>query len=56
MSEFPEWVERHLGWSLSYEDSKIVHQEMRDGQWPDPRGRGQVIWWRQLWPFDRRRR
>lgn len=56
MSEFPAWVEREIGWrEITYQESRIVHDEIRSGDWPDPRGTKQVIWWRQVWPFDRRK-
>ena len=59
MSEFPEWVERQIGWTrMSDKDAQRIHAEIREGFWVDPRDRNRdrVIWWRWYWPFDRRQR
>ena len=57
MSEYPEWVERQIGWAaMTPEDGRDVHRRVKAGEFPDPRGRGRrpAIWWRRWWPFDRR--
>lgn len=56
MSEFPEWVERRIGLTdISYQRAQQIHEELREGRWPDPRGTGERIWWRKWWFFDRDR-
>lgn len=55
MSEFPEWVEREIGWNVWYDDAQDLHRQIRQGKYPDPRGTGKRLWWREWWPFDRRK-